>query len=211
MDTKKVVTNLINALGNQEYSFSETLYSEAFVESFNYQTGAKKVVSDALNSINKHIVSYDHIDKVAFNKDLKRFQQDVDERMLFAWGYKSGNLSIVGIMYADNLSDNEIKSLFKRLDNGVTDIMRHHTGHVAGGNNGGTWATMMLVFADANKARKFNANIRDYYNSYFFKSTYISAVSVDCASETLTQGKAAFGASWQGGMDVSILKSQLFR
>lgn len=210
MDTKKVVMNLINALGNQEYSFSEALYSDAFVEKFNYQTGAKKVVSDVLNSINKHVVSYNHIDKAAFDNDLRRFQLAVDEKMLFAWGYKSGNLSIVGIMFADNLNERDIKSLFNRLDNGVTNIMRHHTGHVAGGNNGGTWGTMMLVFEDANKAQKFNANIREYYNSYFFKSTYVSAVSIDCTSETLTQGKAAFGASWQGGMDVSILKRQLF-
>lgn len=211
MELKKAVSNLINALSSQEYSFGEALYSDAFVESFNYQTGAKKAMSDALNSINKHIVSYDHIDKDAFDRDLHRFQQKVDERMLFGWGYKSGNLSIVGIMFADNLSDSDIKSLFNRLDDGVTNIMRHHTGHVAGGNDGGTWGTMMLVFADSNKARKFNARIREYYNSYFFKSTYISAISIDCTSETLTQGKAAFGANWQGGMDVSVLRSQLFR
>lgn len=210
MDTKTIVSKLIKSLGDQEYSFDDALYSGAFVEKFDYQTGAKKIISETLQSVNKHIVSYDHIDKDAFDRDIRRFQQNVDERMLIAWGYKSGALSIVGIMYADNLSTGEINSLFSKLDDGVTNIMKNHTGYVAGGNDGGTYGTMFLVFSDSNKARLFNNSIRDYYSSHFFKATYISAMCLDCASETLTQGKAAFGASWQGGMDVASLRRQLF-
>ena len=210
MDTKTMVSMLIKALDNQEYSFNDALYSGAFIERFDYQTGAKKIISETLQSVNKHIVSYEHIDKSSFDRDIRRFQQNVDERMLIAWGYKSGSLSIVGIMYADNLSDSEISKLFSKLDDGVTNIMRNHTGHVAGGNDGGTYGTMFLVFSDSNKASHFNNSIRDFYSSHFFKSTYISAMCLDCSSETLTQGKAAFGASWQGGMDVASLRRQLF-
>lgn len=208
MEIENVVKNLINALNKQEYSFSEVLYSDAFVESFNYLSGTKKKISAALQSMVK--ISYDHIDQNAFNRDLRFFQQEVDERMLFAWGYKSGCLSIVGIIYADDLSEGEIQDLFTRLDNGVTNIMRKHTGHVSGGNDGGTYGTMMLVFSDAKKAIKFNDSISKYYCSHFLKSTYNSTISIDCTSETITQGKASLGFKWRGGIDISALKNQLF-
>lgn len=211
MDTRKVVTNLINALRDQDFSFSESLFKDAFVERYNFQTGTKKMMLDMLQSINKHIVSYDHIDKSVFDQDFRRFQQSVDEKMLFSWGYKSGALCIIGIMFADNMSDSEIKSLFSRLDDGVTNIMRNHTGRVSGGNAGGTYGTMMLVFSDSNKAKRFNNSIRDYYNSHFWKSTYISAMSIDCSSQTLTQGKAPLGGNWSCGVDVSLLRDYLFK
>lgn len=210
MDIKKVITNLVNALGNQEYSFNEALHSDAFIERYNFETGAKKVMLDTLQAINKHIVSYDHIDKRAFDSDFHRFQLSVEESMLFAWGYKSGSLCIIGIMYADNLSDGEIKALFSRFDDGVTNIMRNHTGRVSGGNNAGTYGTMMLVFSNPDKAKRFNNSIRDYYNSYFFKATYISSMSIDCSSKTLTQGKAPLGGDWKYGLDIPLLRSQLF-
>lgn len=209
MDIKKVITNLIKSLQDQGYSFEESLHASAFEESFGYQSGIKKMASNLLQSITKNLVSYDHIDKAAFVRDYKRFQQNIDDRMLFTYAYKSGALSIVGIIYADDLSINELKSIFNKLDDGVTNVMKAHVGQ-ANGQDAGTYGTMLLVFENTNKARNFNSSIRNYFSSHFMASTYISTITVDCQSSTLTQGKAGLFGKWQGGMDVSTLKNKLF-
>lgn len=210
METKQVVLNLITALGDQGYSFSESLSSDAFVEGFDYQSGVKRKISETLQAFNKRIVSYEHIDHKAFDRDLRLFQESVDYRMLVGWGYKSGCLSIVGILFADKLSYGELRTIFSRLDDGVTNILRKHTGRVYGGEDGGTYGTMLLVFSDSSKANRFNEKIQEFYNSHFFKSTYTSSICIDCSAQSFTLGKAAMGLKWKGGMDTNALQSRLF-
>lgn len=210
MEITTIVTNLIKALQGQGYSFEDTLNAHAFVENLNYQSGMKRVTSNLLNSFNQKFISYDNINRSSFVKDYKSFQQNVDDRMLFTWAYKSAALSIVGIIHADDLSHNELKNIFAKLDDGVTNIMRKYVGQV-NGQDYGTYGTMLLIFSDSNKAKNFNASIRDYYSSHSFKSTYVSTITIDCSSEVLTQGKATvFFSKWQGGMDISDLKRRIF-
>lgn len=217
MDITRIATNLINALKNQGYSFEEYIHTDAYHENFSHQSGIKKLVSNALQSINKNIVSYNNIDRKSFEADYRRFQQAVDDQMLFSWAYKSGSLSIVGIIDASNLldaremNDSVLHTIFSRLDNGVTNIMRKYVGQL-NGQDLGTYGTMIVLFDNHSNAQYFNSIIRDFYSSHFMKSTYISAISIDCVSQTLTQGKAAlFGAAWQGGMDISHIRQALFR
>lgn len=211
MDTRRVIVNLINSLQEQGYSFEEAITGISFQEDFNYLSGTKKKVANALQSFNSKFVSYDNIDKAAFVRDYKRFQQSVDDRMLFAWAYKSGLLSIVGIIDADDLHDSEFRSVFNKLDIGVTDIMRAHVAQL-NGQNYGIHGTMLLVFSNPNRASRFNESIQEYYNSHFTKSSYVSSISIDCKSEVLTQGKSGvLFCKWSGGMDISLLRKSIFK
>ena len=209
MNTIIVITNLIKSLQEQGFSFEESLHASSFNENFDYLSGTKKRVAEKLQSFNMNYVSYDNINKEAFVRDFNRFQHSVDDRMLFAWAYKRGILSIVGIIDADDLYDREYKSLFNKLDNGVTDIMRTHVAQL-NGQSYGIYGTMLMVFSDSNKARMFNGSIQEYYSSHFVKSSYVSSICINCASEELTQGKAGIFTKWTGGMDVSILKNKIF-
>ena len=211
METKSLVLKLIDAIGNQDYSFSETISSSAFIENYGYKNEGTQKVFNYLHNLDMKIgaVSYDHIDKAAFQKDLAAVQRYVNENMLLAYGYKSGNLSIIGILHADSLSKSDIQSIFNRLDDSVTNVLRQHTGHVYGGQNGATWGTLLLIFSDPNKARSFNEDIRSFYNYHFFKTSCTSAMSIDCSNNLLTQGKGAFG-DWKGGLDIDSLKRHIW-
>lgn len=211
MEINKVVTNLIKALQSQGFSFEGSIHSGDFEKQYDYLTGAKKAAFSALESMTNHLVSYDEIDKKAFAADYNRFQKSVDDRVLFTWAYNSGTLSIVGILGADDLSDGEIRSIFQKLDIGVVNIMKAHVGK-SNGYDAGTYGTLLLVFEDQRKAQRFNANIRDYYESHSIQKTYVSTMSIDCKSEVLTRGKAPLlFFKWAGGIDVSSLKDNLFK
>lgn len=217
MDISRIVTNLIKALQTQGYSFEDYIHADAYNENFNYQSGIKKVASNIIQAVNNPIISYNNINKETFNADFLRFQQSVDDQMLFSWAYKSGALSIVGIIDGSDLLDSRkmndsiLFTIFSRFDNGVTNIMRKYVGQ-ANGQDLGTYGTMIVLFNDQANAQYFNLIIRDFYSSHFMKSTFISAISIDCVSQTLTQGKSGlFGAPWQGGIDVTNIKQTLFR
>lgn len=210
MDIKTTVLKLVDALGHQNFSVSEKLYKEGFLEDYSYLSGNKQKLYTAISKFNQKFVNYDHIKFDEFESDLRVLQQRVSEKMLFAWGYQSGSLCLIGMIYADNFSGKEIESLFSRLDDGITNVMRKHVGKVFNGENGGLYGTMMLIFSDSNKSRSFNSNIKKYYNSHFWKQTYVSTVTIDCDSETLTVGKAAMGMNWNGGLDMSTLRKDVF-
>ena len=211
METKALVLKLIDAISNQDYSFSETISSSAFMENYGHKGETTQKVYNFLHNLDLKIgsVSYDHIDKAAFQRDLANAQRYVHESMLMAYGYKSGNLSIIGMLHADSLSNSEIQSIFNRLDDAVTNSLRQHTGHVYGGNNGATWGTLLLIFSDHEKAKYFNENIKNYYNYHFFKACCTSAMSIDCSNDSLTRGKAALG-SWRGGLDIEQLQKEIW-
>ena len=212
METKQLVLKLFDALSRQDYSLSEKVSSSIFSESYEHKGDTTKKIYNYLHEMDLKLgsVSYDHIDKSSFQRDLNKVQEYVSEEMLFAYGYKSGNLSIIGIIFADSLNDNDLRSIFSRLDESILNTMRKHVGHVYGGNNGGTWGTMMVVFSDSNKARHFNDNISTYYNSHFLKSCSVSSICIDCASNTLTQGKAALGLKWRAGLDIEAFRRDIF-
>lgn len=212
MDAKTAILRLVNGLNHQEFNFSEKLFTDAFNEEYEYLTGTKKKVYQALNDwfSDKGLVSYSHIDKEQFQSDLECFQRNVDERMLLSWGYKMGSLAIVGIMYADHIGHDELKAIFSRFDDGLVNTMRKHVGNVSQDTAAGVFGTMILIFADPEKARSFNNRIKDFYSSHFWKKTYSSVLTVDCVSETLTQGKHLMGRKWDGSIEIAALKKSLF-
>lgn len=210
MDVKSAILRLVNGLKHQDFNFSEKLFPEAFIEDYEYLTGTKKKVYVVLNKLFvEGTVSYEHVNKEEFQGDLERFQNSVDQRMLLSWGYKSGNLVIIGILYADSLSDNEKKSIFTRFDEALVKIMRKHVGRLAANTKGALYGTVMLVFKDPAKAQQFNPTINDYYNSYFWKKIYTSMMTLDSESMTLTQGKGPMGIKWHGAIDIKELRKSL--
>lgn len=211
METKEAIIRLIEALGKQNFTFSEKLHS-GVDDDWGYLEGASK---GFVNAIKKYTYlidgDYSNIDKQKFDADFAKFQQSVSDDMLFAWKYSAGSLVMVGIMYADNLNIQDIKSLFKRLDDGTTNIMRTHVGRNAiNGEKASNYATMMLVFANKEKAEMFNTLIRDFYSSHFWKQTYVSTISVDFSSEVITQGKGTLGTKWNGDIDLKMVRKHLF-
>ena len=180
-------------------------------ENYEYKSEITQKIFNYLHKLDMKsgAVSYDHIDKAAFQRDLANAQKYVHESMLIAYGYKSGSLSIIGILHADSLSNSELQSIFNRLDDAVTNSLRQHTGHMYGGNNGATWGTLLLIFSNHENAKCFNDNINNFYSSHFFKSSYTSAMSIDCFNDSLTRGKAAFG-SWRGGLDIENLQKAIW-
>ena len=211
MDVKTAILTLVGGLKHQDFNFSENLFPEAFVEDFEYLTGTKKKFYQVVNKLFvEGIVSFKHVKKEEFEADLERFQNVVDPRMLLTWSYKSGNLVMVGIMYGDSLSEQELQGIFTRFDEGLAKNMRKYVGrNTIGATKMSTYGTMMLVFSDSAKAQRFNATIGNYFNSHFWKQVYASMMSLDSASMELTQGKGPMGLKWQGGIDVSLLKKSL--
>lgn len=209
MEIKTMIQKLIEALEQQEFTFSEVLHSGA-IDNWSYLQGARKGFVKTLEKYTTLLdTDYSEIDKKKFDLDFAKLQKDTSKEMLYAWKYSAGSLIIVGIIFADNLTGSEIKSLFKRLDSGVTDMMRKHVGR----NNGAkqcVYATMMPVFADHDKAQKFNLMIRDFFSSHFWKQTYVSTISVNSDSETLIQGKSTLGSNWNGGIDLKLLRNYMF-
>ena len=117
---------------------------------------------------------------------------------------------MVGIMYGDSLSEQELQGIFTRFDEGLAKNMRKYVGrNTIGATKMSTYGTMMLVFSDSAKAQRFNATIGNYFNSHFWKQVYASMMTLDSASMELTQGKGPMGLKWQGGIDVSLLKKSL--
>lgn len=210
MDIRTAVLKIVDALGHQNFSVSEKLYKDGFLEDYSFLSGNKQKIYTAISKWNQKFVNYDHIKFDEFESDLRVLQQHVSEKMLFAWGYQSGSLCLVGIMYADNFSEKEIDSLFSRLDDGITNVMRKHVGRIFTDQKGGLYGTMMLLFSDSNKSNRINCNIKKYYNSHFWKQTYVSSVIVDCTSETLTVGKGVMGMNWHGGLDMPTFRKDIF-
>jgi len=210
METKEIIIKLVEALNHQHLSVNEKLFKEAFANDLDFLTGGKKKVVDALSPIIKSIVSYENINDKDFNNDLNRFQNTVDPKMLISWGYNSGTLMIVGIKYADYLSDSDIQTLFSKFDDGVTNIMRKHVGRLYADSKGGIYGTMVLVYSDPSRCENFNKNIKQYFSSHFWKQSYVSCFSVDCTSETITQGKGMLGRSWTGGLEMKVLRKDVF-
>lgn len=212
MDITTTLTNLFGALRQQNFSFSETIDESSFSENADYLTDTKKAVAKALLSFNSLFVTYDNVDHEAFEHDLLLLKRYVGEDLITAWAFLSGSLSLNGIICnAAEIGEDRIKNIFSRFDDAVLNVIRRNVGQVFAGAQGALYGTLIWVFTDSQKAAKFNSKISNYYSSHFWKSTYVSSISIDCASETLTQGKAPMGAKWQGGMDISIIRKQLFK
>lgn len=211
MELRQTIKNLITALNEQHFSFENNITNNSLIDDYGNPTGVRKVVSGILQSINDELISYENIDKEAFSRDLLRFKEKVDDRMLIGWGYSFANLSLVGIMHGDHLYDNEILNIFTRFEEGVYNIMRYHVGKT-NDCDAATFGTLIMLFQDSSRAEHFNEQIsKQCYSSHFFKSVYCSTISIDCTRETMKLGKSGrFSYSWCGGLDISSLKKGLF-
>ena len=212
MELQTAIQKLIEAFGQQNFTFAEKLHKNAVDENWNKFKGSTRAVFDLLE---RHTiifdVDYSEIDKEKFDADLAKFQTDVSEEMLLAWKYVLGGLEFVGIIYADNLTDAELKSIFSHFDEGLVNTMRKYVGRSElHGEKPGVMGTMMPIFSDAERAQSFNKNIRNYYNSHFWKKSYVSTISVDTTTETFTRGKHLFGLKWKGGIELDRLAGQVF-
>ena len=210
MNVKEVVIKFSRALERQEFNFEQKLFEEAFDSNYDYLTGTKKKVYSALHSINQSLVNYKSVDAKKFEADLNKFQQMTDPSMLFAWKYVFGSLFILGTIYADNLSDSDILALFNNFDKGITNVMRGNVAELSGSTKASILGTMVLLFSDPNKANRIANQINKYYNSHFWKYSYVSTFIIDCSSETLVQGKWNFGRKWTGGLEIPMLRKDLF-
>ena len=204
MEVKQAVSRLIAGLEQQEYYFSDEIKSGMFVENYEYFSGAKKKIAKLVAKFNASTVTYGDWTKDEFDKALVEMNENLDDRMLLTWGFKSGSFTMIGIIFADNINESDLKAIFSKLDAEVLK-MRKFSGKGVQGNKLGTYATFMPVFGDSAKARSFNANIKKFYESHMLKGAYTSTISFDCADESVTVGKAALGLKWSGGIAVKEL------
>ena len=212
MELQTAVQKLIEAFGQQNFTFAEKLHNNAVDENWNRFKGTTRAVFDALE---RHTiifdVDYSEIDKEKFDADLAKFQTEVGEEMLLAWKYKFGALVFVGIIYADNMTDAELKSVFLRFDNGLVNTMRKYVGRFElHGEKPGVTGTMMPIFSDTARSQSFNENIGNYYNSHFWKKSYVSTISVDTTTETFKRRKNMFGIKWHGDFELKRLAEYVF-
>ena len=208
---------LIQSLKEQKFVFSKNLNEDSFTDLSDVltkgQSAAWGIAKFALECLMDEeievIASYDDVDKEAFDRDLK-LVDDLKEGLITSYAYLAGALSVSIILNADDMSDSEIMDLFKRFDKLIVNNIRHHAGRDANDNRLGTYGTIYFIFAESSKARRFNDNLlKKCYESHLIKSAYTSAVTIDCQSGTLTQGRAAFGLKWNGGGNCSMIKKKI--
>ena len=206
METKECLIRIVNSLSEQGFVFSRGV----------------KVYSldrDSLQSNSKHFSK--PFDLNCFQVDMHGIAQDLPEVALFPWrckapkpifhfvlGETQGLISVVGIVLIPDLSQINIKSVFSRFDEVVLNMLRKY--NPWNSDNGVTFGTLMFLFEHSEDAHIFNSTIRKNYSTHAYKNTFVSAISIDCETETLTQGRSGLCFKWNGGIDVPKLKEHIF-
>ncbi len=218
MDKSKVTVLLVHALTEQKYSFSKELNKDSFTQLSDLLTKGQSTAWDVTKfavecifdeSIDDPTSTYTNIDKAAFARDLKKVD-DLHEGLITSYTYQAGSLAVVTILDADRMSSSSILEFFKKFDDMIVNVLRKHTGKVSGDTSAGTFGTVFFMFSDSSHAQNFNDNLlKKCYESHFMKSTYSSAVTVDCQSCTLTRGKGPLGMKWKGGINFSKIEKIL--
>ena len=206
METKECLRRIVNSLSEQGFVFSKgvIVYS---------------LDRESLQSNSEHFSK--PFDLNCFQGDMHGIAQHLPEVALIPWrckaprpifhsilGETQGLMSVVGIVLIPDLSYIDIKSVFNRFDEVVLNMLRKF--NPWNNDNGGTYGTLMLLFERSEDAQRYNSSIRNNYSAHISKNTIISAISIDCETETLTQGRSGLCFKWNGGIDVPKLKEHVF-
>ena len=206
METKECLKRIVNSLCEQGFVFSKGVKVYA--------------TNQALLQSNSEHFS-EPFDLNSFQGDMHWIAQHLPEVALFPWrckaprpifyhilGETQGLMSVVGIVLIPDLSQINIKSVFSRFDEVVLNMLRKY--NTCNSDNAVTFGTLLFLFEHSEDAQIFNSTIRKNYSAHAFKNTFISTISIDCETETLTQGRAGLCFKWNGGIDVPKLKENVF-
>lgn len=205
METKECLRRIVEALSEQGYVFSKG------VQLYYHNPDNLKQIEDKF---------VEPLSLSRFQGDMCAIAQYLPEVLLFPWRYiapkpifhsilgeTQGLLSVVGIVLIPNLSQFDIESVLKHLDDVVLNELRKYPWR---NESKATFGTLMCLFCHTEDAQRFNQEMRKYYCSHAFKNTFVSTISIDCEAETLTQGRAGiFSHKWHGGMEVSKLREYI--
>lgn len=206
METKECLRKIVHSLSEQGFVFSK---------------GVKVYATDQalLQSNSEHFEEPFNLN--SFQGDMHGIAQHLPEVALFPWrcetprpifhsilGETQGLVSVVGVVQISDSDQIDIKSVFCRFDEVLMNMLRKY--NPWNNDNGGTYGTLMCLFEHSGDAQRFNGTIRKNYSAHAFKNTFVSTISIDLETGTLTQGRSGLCFKWDGEIDVPKLKEHIF-